>query len=406
MLLRYNKKSVRTHLSLPGSKSISNRLLVLNEVLNLDLKLRNISTSKDTQTLQTLLKNPSSTLDVGHAGTDMRFLTALLATKQGEWTLTGSERMKERPIRELVNALRSIGADISYLEKEGFPPLKIKGKELNGGKIEIDGSVSSQFVSALALIAPSLSGGLQIELKNNIVSRSYIQMTLDLLKEFGVGVSFVNQTIVVNGTGPDPVENSEYHVESDWSCASYWFSIAALTNASEILLSGLHPQSLQGDSVLCEIYKSFGVSSEFREDILILTSALNKVSSFEYDFTDCPDIVQTIAVTCLGLKIPCRLTGLSTLKNKETDRLVALKNELEKFGAQVKITSDSLELVPAGLSSKPVKVKTYSDHRMAMSFAPLAFLTEVEIENAEVVEKSYPEFWQHLSAAGIECIPS
>ncbi|MGZ4042052.1 MAG: 3-phosphoshikimate 1-carboxyvinyltransferase [Bacteroidia bacterium] len=414
MLLKYTGKTIKTVVRLPGSKSISNRCLILREILNPGIGLQNISSASDTQDLikaLTQIHEPGNKLiDVGHAGTDMRFLTALLSIKKGEWTLTGSERMKERPIKELVEALRSLGADITYLEKEGFPPLKITGNELQGGKITIDAAISSQFVSALLLIAPALKNGLEITLTGNIVSWSYILMTLDVLSQFGIRVSTINQTIIVreNQDSKEDTDLKEYFIESDWSSASYWYSIAALSRESEITLTGLHEKSSQGDSVLQNIYEKLGVTSEFKTKNLILTKKPVTLSLFEYDCTNCPDIAQTIAVTCLGLGINCRLTGLSTLKHKETDRLLALKTELEKFNVQVAIANDSLELahIDETRSRKQetglISVATYNDHRMAMSFAPLVLcFNELLIENPGVVKKSYPEFWDHLTTAGI-----
>jgi len=396
-----------SNIYLPGSKSISNRFLILKEVLNLDLKLENISASEDTQHLQKALEQikskTNSAINIGHAGTDMRFLTAYLSVTDGEWTLTGSDRMKQRPIGELVIALRSLGADISYLEKEGFPPLKIKGKNLSGGKIEIDGSISSQFISALLLIAPKFKNGLEITLKNEIVSWPYILMTLDLLGEFGMKVSTVLNTIKI---APSLILNHKsliYSVESDWSAASYWYSLVALSKNAGITLSGLKKSSSQGDSVLAEIYKQFGVLSEFKDDKLILSRNSTITKSFSYDFTNCPDLAQTVAVTCFGLGIKAELTGLKTLKIKETDRILALKTELEKFGADVNITENSIMINDKRLRTqdKPVTINTYNDHRMAMAFAPLALtFGQLNIQDPGVVSKSYPLFWEDLKSVG------
>ena len=408
MLLQYNKQLVNAAIELPGSKSISNRLLILKEVLNLNIELKNISTAKDTKTLIEALvqinQEKNFIIDIGDAGTDMRFLTALLCFKQGEWTLTGSERMKERPIKHLVDALKQLGAQISYLEKEGFPPLKIKGKKLQGRKIEVDGSISSQFISALLLIAPALKNGLDIKITNKIVSWSYIQMTVDILSQFGIKVSSVQDTIHVTKSEILNLK-SNFSIESDWSSASYWYSIAALATNAKITLKGLQKNSTQGDSVLPEIYKNFGVSTETNDSEFILTKTSSKAKYLEYDFSNCPDIAQTVAVTCFALKINCKLTGLSTLKNKETDRLLALKTELEKLGAKVLITNDSIEMESQSeiRNQKSIIIKTYGDHRMAMSFAPLVFLYDkVEIENPSVVEKSYPEFWEVLKRIGVD----
>lgn len=412
LVLSAPNKIVNTTIKLTGSKSINNRLLILNEVLDLDLHFQNRSTSEDTLLLQNALLSikdkTSATIDVHHAGTDMRFLTAYLATKKGEWILTGSERMKERPIGDLVKALRSLGAEITFLEKENFPPLKISGKTLAGGKIEIDGSVSSQFISALLLIAPTFENGLELTLKNDIVSWPYIQMTLDTLSEFGVKVSTnlniikVSKSLIINP------KSLVVEVESDWSSASYWFSIVALSKNAEIKLTGLKDRSPQADSVLPQLYKQLGVNTQFKNNELVLSKNEEKISGFEYDFTNCPDIAQTIAVTCFGLGIKAKLTGLKTLKLKESDRIVALKTELEKFGAIVEITDNSIEIKDSGyktqdspIESNDLLLETYNDHRMAMSFAPLALSYEqLFIQNPEVVTKSYPLFWEDLKSVG------
>ncbi len=407
-----NIKNTNIHLS--GSKSISNRLLILKEILGLDITFENISTSEDTQHLQKALeqiKNKTiSSIDIGHAGTDMRFLTAYLSVTDGKWVLTGSERMKQRPIGELVNALQVLGAEISYLEKENFPPLKITGKKLKGGKIEIDGSISSQFISALLLITPKLEYGLELTLKNKIVSWPYILMTLDLLSEFGIKISTVLNTIKIT---PSLIFNHKsliYSVESDWSAASYWFGLVALCKSGTVTLNGLTKSSSQGDSVLPEIYKELGVSSEFKDDQLILTKKSTSTKSFAYDFTNCPDLAQTVAVTCFGLGIKAELTGLKTLKIKETDRILALKTELEKFGAEVNITENSIQIKDSGhtthdrqsaIDYRLTTVSTYNDHRMAMSFAPLALVFgALCIQDPGVVSKSYPLFWEDLKSVG------
>jgi 3-phosphoshikimate 1-carboxyvinyltransferase len=401
--------TIKTTIQLAGSKSISNRLLILNEVLDLNLILENNSTSEDTLLLQNALEQiknkKGGTIDIHHAGTDMRFLTALLATKEGEWTLTGSERMKQRPIGELVNALRCLGADINYLEKENFPPLKIIGKKLKGGQLEIDGSISSQFTSALLLISPTFENGLELTLKNEIVSWPYILMTLDLLSKFGLKVSTVLNTINVSPTSNEKQEtrNKTFFVESDWSAASYWYSIVALSKNAEITLVGLTNSSSQGDSVLPEIFTKLGVSSQFTNQGLVLTKNANVSTQFEYDFTDCPDLAQTIAVSCFALGIKAKLKGLKTLKIKETDRILALKTELEKVAANVEITSDSLTILETRNKKPETRnlISTYNDHRMAMSFAPLALVCgPLYIQNPEVVSKSYPLFWEHLKSVG------
>lgn len=406
MTLRYNGSPINATIDLPGSKSISNRLLILKEVLTAKTEILNLSQSKDTHDLiiaiDTIKNSNNNIIDVGPAGTSMRFLTAFLASKKGEWIISGSERMKERPIKPLVEGLRQLGADISYKEKEGFPPLHIKGKSLRGGTIEIDGSISSQFITALLLSAPLLETDLRIVLKNEMVSWPYIKMTIALLEEFGVNTSVEQNSIsVFKRTDKTPILS--FSVEADWSSASYWFSIAALSKNSEIRLRGLREKSLQGDSVLLSFYEKLGVKGTFSGDELILKNTGSCVSNFIHDFSGCPDIAQTVAVTCLGLNIPCRLTGLSTLKHKETDRISALKTELEKFDAIVSATENSFEFTPGKFSQgTPIAIETYKDHRMAMSFAPLALkYSSIEIKDPCVVQKSYPEFWEHLRVARV-----
>jgi 3-phosphoshikimate 1-carboxyvinyltransferase len=407
LVLSAPNKIVNTTIKLTGSKSINNRLLILNEVLDLDLQFQNRSTSEDTLLLQNALLSikdkTSATIDVHHAGTDMRFLTAYLSTKKGEWVLTGSERMKERPIGDLVKALRSLGAEITFLEKENFPPLKITGKTLAGGKIEIDGSVSSQFISALLLIAPTFENGLELTLKNDIVSWPYIQMTLDILSEFGLNVSTVLNTIKISKATTNYTKGRSFEVESDWSSASYWFSLVALSKNAEIKLTGLKDRSSQADSILPKLYNQFGVTSQFINNELVIIKNGNIEPDFEFDFTNCPDIAQTIAVTCFGLGINAKLTGLKTLKLKESDRIIALKTELEKFGAKIEITLDSLIINETQNKELETRnpINTYNDHRMAMSFTPLALLyKQLYIQNPEVVTKSYPLFWEDLKSVG------
>jgi 3-phosphoshikimate 1-carboxyvinyltransferase len=406
------KHELKTAITLTGSKSITNRLLILNEVLALNFNLENISDSEDSSLLKQALlqiKNKSnSIIDIHHAGTDMRFLTAYLATKKGEWILTGSERMKQRPIGELVTALKTLGADINYLEKEGFPPLKINGKKLRGGKIQVDGSISSQFISALLLIAPTLEDGLELTLENQIVSLPYINMTLDILNKCMVNVKHVDNVITINGSSrvnhkSSFINHKSFVVESDWSSASYWYSICALATNSVIELSYLTPTSLQADSILPLLYSQLGVETRVKEKSIVLSNKQISIQEFSYDFINCPDIAQTIAVTCFGLGINATLTGLKTLKVKETDRIVALKTELEKFGSQVEITESSIKLNRQSsiVNRQSISIKTYNDHRMAMSFAPLALTyNTISIQNPEVVTKSYPKFWEDLKSVG------
>lgn len=387
-------KRLEAKIEITGSKSESNRLLILQQFYP-ELHIENISNSDDSKVMQKALSSTEELVNIGHAGTAMRFLTAYFSAKEGRSTvLSGSDRMRNRPIKILVDALRSLGAEISYVEKEGYPPLKIQGKKLDKSQVAIDGNVSSQYVSALLLIGGSLPKGLELHFKGKITSIPYIKMTLKLLAEIGVEASWEGKVIRV--LPMHKVEPKTIVVESDWSSASYYFSYAALSPGSEIQLTSYKSDSLQGDSVLREIYKNLGVASSIEGNTLTLknTGKLNVEALQGLHLVGAPDIAQTIAVTCLGLNIPCYLTGLHTLKIKETDRLVALKNEIEKFGGSVQITDETLQLVPIAPLKEGVLVETYDDHRMAMAFAPLALKTSLEIEEAGVVSKSYPTFWK------------
>lgn len=401
-------KNINASISISGSKSISNRLLIIKHVLGLDIDLNNISDAEDTALLQEALaqieNKTSATINIHHAGTDMRFLTALLSCKKGEWVLTGSERMKQRPIGELVNALKALGADITYLEKQNYPPLKIIGKELLGGTIEIDGSISSQFISALLLIGYTFKNGLTLILKNKIVSLPYILMTVNLLKQFGVKIDIEGSVYKVQNLKSSIINTQPViDVESDWSSASYWYSICALSSNANIKLNYFNEKSLQADSALPLLYNNLGVNTEFKNDYILLTKKQINATEFNYDFTNCPDIAQTIAVTCFALKINANLTGLQTLKVKETDRIIALKNELEKFGAAVEITDSSISIHQSTIVKPQLLIitETYNDHRMAMAFAPLCLkYPSIQIKNPEVVTKSYPQFWENLQNVG------
>lgn len=401
------KEGIETIIELPGSKSISNRLLMMRAISELPIHFKNLSDSEDTillaKALGQIVGKRSATIDIHHAGTNMRFLTAYLAVNEGEWIITGSDRMKKRPIAELVNALRELGADITYLEKEGFPPLKIIGKKLYGGRIDIDGSISSQFISALLLIAPSFGDELEIVLKGNIVSAPYIKMTIELLKLFGVYISFNENKIKVSSS-KFMMDNDQVLVESDWSAASYWYSMVALSENAVVELHFLDKHSLQADSILPVIYHGLGVHTEFIETGVRLTKKKVVEVEFRYDFTNCPDIAQTIAVTCFGLGLKANFSGLQTLKIKETDRIFALKTEFEKLGAKVEATDNSLVIIPGALLSVDnATLATYEDHRMAMSFAALAVkYPGLRIEDPEVVNKSYPAFWDDMEEAGFE----
>lgn len=404
----------QSSIKITGSKSESNRLLLL-QALYPEFKIENVSNSDDSMLMEKALRSSSDVIDINHAGTAMRFLTAYFSIQEGrEVTLTGSKRMKERPIKILVDALQNLGAEISYIKNEGYPPIKIKGKKLTKNKVSLKANVSSQYISALLLIASKLENGLELSLEGEITSVPYIKMTLSLLDEIGIGTSFIDNVIIVKPNTKN-LKPKILTVESDWSSASYYFSIAAISKVgTEITLSSYKENSLQGDSDLVNIYKHFGVTSTFKAHSITLKKESNVLTRFEYNLVNAPDIAQTIAVTCFALGIACDLTGLHTLKIKETDRLVALKTEIEKLGGKVDITDKSLHLksntlfnLDSELSSSPLEglseaVATYHDHRMAMAFAPLALKTTIVIEDAEVVSKSYPAFWDDLKPIGFQ----
>ncbi|MBI9042625.1 3-phosphoshikimate 1-carboxyvinyltransferase [Lutibacter sp.] len=394
-ILKINKieKVVSGTIEITGSKSETNRLLVLQEFYP-NLKIENVSNSDDSVLVKNALSNTSKEINIGHAGTAMRFLTAYFSVKENsEIILTGSHRMKERPIKILVDALISLGANIEYVENEGFPPLKITGKKLTKSFVEIEGNVSSQYISALLLIAPILENGLKLKFKGEITSVPYIKMSLTLLAGLGVELSWDDDSISIH---PKPeIPSKTIVVESDWSSASYYYSLCALSANSKIKLSSYKQSSLQGDAVLAEIYQQLGVKTVFEENSILLSNE-SKIGDFNLltlDLKSAPDIAQTIAVTCFGLGIECFLTGLHTLKIKETDRLVALKTEIEKLGGEVEITDETLHLKKSSKIKENISVATYHDHRMAMAFAPLALKVPIIIEDADVVSKSYPTFW-------------
>ena len=391
---------IKVGLSLTGSKSITNRLLILRNIYP-SLTIKNKSKSEDSVVLENALKSSSNVKDINHAGTAMRFLTAFYSILEDkEIIIKGSKRMHERPIYPLIDCLKLIGADISYLEKDGFPPIKIKGKKLNFKKVEISSNISSQFISAILLVAPKLVGGLVIELKGELISKPYVKMTLSLLNNLGIKTSFEGKLIKVANL--EKIQGKCINVESDWSSASYWYSIVAFSKRAEVRLNNFYKKSIQGDSVLVKYYKELGVDTKFVENKIILT----KIKDFTLpkhltlNLVDSPDLAQTIAVTCFGLKIHCFLDGLQTLNIKETKRLNALKNELTKLGANVQVTESSLKIFEAQKLKKNTIINTYHDHRMAMSFAPLSLKIPISIENPNVVVKSYPGFWDDLKKAG------
>ena len=389
---------------LPSSKSISNRVLILNALCENPKPINNLSECDDTAVVVKALHENKRTIDIGAAGTAMRFLTAYLAGRPGDRLLTGMERMQNRPVKILVDALRSVGAHIEYLEKEGYPPLHIKGQTLKGGEIELDGSISSQYISALLMMAPVMTNGLRLHLTGSIISMPYINLTIQLMEQFGVIVFKEGHSLTVL---PQQYElDNDFTVESDWSAASYWYEIIALSKdrTSSVTLTGLWPDSLQGDSSIVGLFDRLGVKTSFYPLGVTLTKKQRTLNSpLFFDFTSMPDMAQTIAVTCVILHIPFRFTGLQSLKIKETDRLVALQTELQKLGYLLEIQNDDTlewrgERCEATIS--PV-IATYKDHRMAMAFAPVSLRLEhgIRIANPQVVTKSYPSFWNDLEKA-------
>jgi len=399
-------KNLQADIQITGSKSETNRLLLLQALFD-KISISNTSNSDDAVAMAAGLKINQGEVDIHHAGTAMRFLTSYFASSEGkEVILTGSKRMQERPIKILVDALRSLGASIEYTKNEGYPPLKITGKKLEQNKVVMAANVSSQYISSLLLIAPSLPNGLELHLEGKITSVPYIKMTLALLDSIGVSTRFEGQIIKV--AHKSSVSAQELVVESDWSSASYFYSLCALADiGSQIKLSSYKKDSLQGDSVLAQIYTELGVETTYEGHSIVLkkiseVSSKVKNAGLVWDLANAPDIAQTIAVTCFGLGVSCSLTGLHTLKIKETDRLVALYNELSKFGAKVTIDDKSLQLeLFEGDYNLGVSVATYNDHRMAMAFAPLALLVPFKVEDAMVVTKSFPDFWEDMQTIGI-----
>jgi len=406
-MLRLSKSNrlLEGALALEGSKSISNRALLMLTLAGARAEewLSHLATAKDTRIMQALLAQPAATYDAGDAGTVFRFMTAYLCLQPGDQVLTGSSRMLERPIAPLVDALRALGADLEYLGQEGFPPLRIGGARPRGGAVSVRADVSSQFLSALLLIGPYLTDGLELSLQGAPVSRPYLDMTLRMMRYFGAPADWIHaDTIRVL---PGAYRPRRLRVEADWSAASYWYAMAALSDRTELVLQGLYADSLQGDAVIAEMAAAFGVATQYEADgVRLRYAGAPAPESLDLNFLDCPDIAQTLAVLCAGRGVPARLSGLATLAIKETDRIAALQCELNKVGVQMKPTgTDAYQLSGrADLSKHPV-FATYGDHRMAMAFAPLALLGPIGIEHPEVVEKSYPDFWERLRALGFAC---
>jgi 3-phosphoshikimate 1-carboxyvinyltransferase len=396
MKLNLLTKAIHTKVQLPASKSISNRALILNALSYSPYKIENLSDCDDTRVMIQALESNNTQFDVGAAGTSMRFLTAFLAKTLGEWTITGSERMKQRPIRILVDALNALGAKIEYLENEGFPPLKIHGSAMMGGEIALNGGVSSQYVSALMMIAPFMVNGLTIKLEGKIISVPYIEMTRSLMSEFGVNSRFENNTISIEAQRYAPVP---FRVESDWSAASYWYELLSIAGEGEVFLAGLNENSYQGDARVASLFKELGVDTRYENGGVILSANGQLAECFSYNFVNEPDLAQTFAVACCMKGIPFEFSGLQSLKIKETDRVAALINELAKLGYGIEEPEQG-KLAWQGKMIQAIEhpiIKTYEDHRMAMAFAPAALRIPLEIEHPEVVSKSYPNFWQDLA---------
>lgn len=394
------KNPIYTDIKLPASKSISNRALILKALSNSPFPIENLSDCDDTRVMVEAFSSQNNIFDIGAAGTSMRFLTAYLSRMPGEWVITGSERMQQRPINTLVEALNTLGAHIEYLKNQGFPPLKIRGSALDGGDIFLSGGISSQFISALLMIAPTMEKGLTLHLEGNIISIPYIKLTLRMMEQFGVKCDWEGNVIKIFPNEYRPVP---YLVESDWSAASYWYSIVALSNDARVELKGLFKDSGQGDSKVAELFMDLGVATEFTEDGVILTKTNRIVKKLFHNFVNEPDLAQTFVVTCCMLGVPFLFTGLQSLKIKETDRIEALKAEIKKLGYLITDSHNSI-LQWDGEKCEPEAtpiIATYEDHRMAMAFAPAAIkLENLIIAEPMVVTKSYPYYWDDLRKTG------
>lgn len=403
-----SNKVLSGEINLPSSKSITNRALILKYLAKNSFSILNQSLADDSVLLDnTLKKLPllsenklNNEIFIDNAGTAMRFLTALLSITIGNWSLTGSVRMKERPIAGLVDTLNQLGAQISYQDNIGFPPLLIKGDFVKGGSATIETNTSSQFITSVLLIAAFLENGLSLSFKDKIVSKPYITMTLNMLNYFGIKYSFINNCITIKKQVFHP---KDIFIESDWSAASYWYEMAALSENVELKLNGLSNSGWQGDAIIEEIFKEFGVNTEFLNDGVRLTKTKSRVKSFSFDFTDYPDIAPTIAVCCAGLGMNAELKGLGSLIIKECDRLHALETELKKIGCNANIINKNTLLIEPSVINSQEIIHTYNDHRMAMSFAPLAIvLGKLNLDNIQVVKKSYPGFWNDLQMVGFK----
>ena len=393
--LKIKTDNITARIDLPGSKSISNRALILNALSYSPYDILNLSDCDDTRVTLNALESDNTTFDIGAAGTAMRFLTAVLSKTVGEWVITGSDRMKNRPVKILVDALNSLGAQIEYIGKEGYPPLHIFGSALTGGEIHLNGSISSQYISALMMIAPLMQKGLKIYLDGKIISKPYIEMTIQMMHEFGAEIELTENTILIEPQDYIPIE---YTVESDWTAASYWYEMLSLVGKGNIFLNGLYQESYQGDCIVANIFEQLGIHTAYLSEGVLLTSIKSISQGMEYDFTNQPDLAQTLAVTCCLKGIPFVFSGLQSLKIKETDRIAALKNELMKLGFILNETGEGMLAWDGELCdpAEKIVIETYDDHRMAMAFTPAAVFHPISIEHPEVVSKSYPGFWKDI----------
>lgn len=392
---------IHTTIQLPSSKSISNRALIINALGNGTFRPENLSDCDDTQVMIHALNDDKETIDIMAAGTAMRFLTAYLSVTPGTKTITGTQRMQQRPIQVLVNALRQLGADIEYIANDGYPPLRITGRKLKKDTISLPGNVSSQYISALLMISPVLGNGLTLTLTGEIISRPYINLTLQLMNDFGAKAGWLNDHQL--RVEPKPYQSIPFYVESDWSAASYWYQIAALSAEAEVTLPGLFEVSYQGDSKVAEIFRSLGIETIYGDKTVTLKKTGSRVERLDYDFINQPDLAQTFVVTCALMNIPFRFTGLQSLKIKETDRMAALIKEMGKLGYVLRESEDSVLSWDGERCevAADAAIDTYEDHRMAMAFAPACVvMPEIKINNPQVVSKSYPRYWEDLEKAG------
>ena len=401
--VKHPSKKLEGSITLPASKSISNRALIIQALCSKPFQIHNLSEAKDTRILQEVLQNTATDIYVGDAGTAMRFLTAFLSTQKGPFIIDGSKRMRERPIQLLVDALNQLDANISYLEKEGFPPLHIAGHIIQGGAITLDGGVSSQYISALLLISPTLEKGLTIHLRGTLVSKPYIEMTLSMMAYFGVESEWKGNCITIK---QQSYQAKDLTIETDWSAAAFWLELVALAKEANIILQGPHSHSWQGDQSALALFAPLGIRHEFTPEGLLLQKAECITDENQYNLLSTPDLAQALCCTLAGLNKQANISGLQTLGIKETDRLAALQQELAKFSVQISIDKQSIRIGSASLQTPDASLASYNDHRMAMCLAPLALKTEgLIIQDVGVVDKSYPTFWEDLKKVGFKITP-